>query len=976
MKQAKVHLVGALALSSNRLTKLLLLQTAVALVLMSMSYWALNRVLKEESEKTDFHFARLMESIREHEAFLGTAAQSYGKHNDDLLTDSVPGSHVELMRKGDEKIFQNRDTAKSLPFTVSQRDKFTDDEMRGVYSLGVQLTDLFTAYWSDAHYSAPQLFVFSPHNQFTIAIPGVDSNRQNPMLQKSNFFPVSKRLYDELLQPGYLAAENQFMWIRAPAELIKKRQYIVGAIRIDLSHRFMPEAESSDTVILTTLLDVADISDLERLLMRPTKSRLTLTSPAGDVLLGEVTDVQALPLGLSLTRDGLRFKLSSDDAKPWTALYEITYQNFFGYAKWPFMGAAGLFLVLLLIGWRANRWYRLQVIEPAQRSNQSQAESEEFSRVMLDCAPVGLCVVEQGTETVLLENQRAQQWQGTRELIGLLKRDYAEHESREVQLEVAGRHIQASFAFARYKGKDVVLCGFNDITRHIDDANLMEQARHAADDANKAKTMFLATMSHEIRTPLYGVLGNLELLELTSLNERQREYIQAIQLSSTALFQLISDVLDVSKIESGQMAVNAQPFCPLDVFEDCARSYSAAANNKGLKIFIVADAALPPLLLGDASRIRQIINNLLSNAIKFTDSGRILLRLKVTHIEQDNVSLQWQVSDTGFGISEQQMPHLFKPFSQVGGGKLAGGAGLGLSICARLSEMMGAGFRVVSERGLGSSFSLQISLPVVAGSLNNSADIDLGNVNIQVSAPLRDIGQSLAQWLSGWGAHVQLLPWPDADERDAIILDIVPDQLRTEPAPARRVIATQSGRAQPQRTERGWEVNAYNIRAIARTLMHLAQNHPSHMTVSSPQPLTLPNLNALVAEDNPVNREILKEQLQSLGIRVTLAEDGEQALLCWQAAQFDLVITDVNMPKIDGYQLARSLREMDMNVPIIGVTANAMRQEGEKCLEAGMNAWLVKPLNLTTLHQALSVYCPQTTQHASSAPQAPDPDVA
>ena len=224
-------------------------------------------------------------------------------------------------------------------------------------------------------------------------------------------------------------------------------------------------------------------------------------------------------------------------------------------------------------------------------------------------------------------------------------------------------------------------------------------------------------MSHEIRTPLYGVLGNIELLELTSLDKRQREYLSTIQRSSSVLFQLISDVLDVSKIESGQMAVEAKDFCPLDVFEDAVRSYAATAANKGLTIFACADATLPPRVRGDAVRIRQIINNLLSNAIKFTDSGRVVLRLKVSELEQGQVSLQWQVSDTGVGISEQQLAQLFKPFSQVGGSERAGGAGLGLSICARLCEMMGANLRVVSEPGLGSSFSLHTRLPVVAGSL-------------------------------------------------------------------------------------------------------------------------------------------------------------------------------------------------------------------------------------------------------------------
>ena len=970
MKQAKVRL-GALALSSLRLNKLLLLLTGLALLLVSMSYWAVNRVLKEEGEKTDFHFARLMESIHEHESFLRTAAQSYGHGYDNLLMDSIPRTRVELMHHGDERLFQSHDTAKSLPFTVSQRDKFTPGQMQGVYSFGVQLTDLFTAYWSDSYYAAPQVFVFSPIDQFTIAVPGIEGTRQYPLLLTKNFFDVTKRLYDELVPKRNLLNSEKILWMRAPTGLIQKRKYILGVVGVDLSRRFMPASDEEGLVILTALLDVSDISDLERLLMRPSNSRLTLISPAGDVLLGDARDVEELPLGLSFTSDGLRFKLSSGGGDPWTGLYAISYQKFFGYAKWPLMAAACLFLLFVFIGWRVNRWYRVRIIEPAQRSSQTLAESEEFNRVMLDSAPVGLCVVERATGVILLENQRAQQWQGTPELIALLKRDYGERELSEVQIEVAGRYLQACIASTRYKGKNVVLCGFNDITRHVDDANLMEQARRSADEASKAKTLFLATMSHEIRTPLYGVLGNLELLELTPLSERQHEYLHTIQRSSAVLFQLISDVLDVSKIESGQMAVEAQTFSPLDVFEDCVRSYSAAASNKGLKIFACADAALPPLVSGDAVRIRQIIDNLLSNAIKFTDTGWVVLRLRVVAIEPGQVSLQWQVSDTGVGISEEQLTRLFMPFSQVGGSERAGGAGLGLSICASLSDMMGANLRVVSEPGLGSSFSLHISLPVIAGSLDNCADIDLQGVSVYVRAARNDIGQILADWLNRWGASAQVLPAAALPDNPAILLDLDPDLPLMPPWPGERVLATESGRSQPQRTGRGWEVNAYDIRAIGRTLMQIA-----HGTVPQTPASVVPyaaslELSVLVAEDNLVNQEILREQLEALGVRVTLADDGEQALARWKEASFDLVITDVNMPKLDGYQLTRRLRELDPQVPIIGVTANALREEGERCLEAGMNVWLVKPLSLTTLRQTLSVWCPPPAEVPFGALEAP-----
>ena len=304
----------------------------------------------------------------------------------------------------------------------------------------------------------------------------------------------------------------------------------------------------------------------------------------------------------------------------------------------------------------------------------------------------------------------------------------------------------------------------------------------------------------------------------------------------------------------------------------------------------------------------------------------------------------------------------------MGDSALAGGAGLGLSICARLSEMMGANLRVVSEPGLGSSFSLHIRLPIIAGVLANSADIDLKGVNVSVRAPLKDLGQSLVEWLSHWGARAQALPVTGTgiEDSEVVLLDVEPDSLNTQPWPGQCVVGTWTATSQPRRTDRGWEVNAYDIRAIARTLMQVAQGTATEVLASESQPGSSLGLSVLVAEDNPVNREVLKEQLEALGVRVTLAEDGEQALLRWGESEFDAVITDVNMPKLDGYLLTQRLRELDADVPIIGVTANALREEGEHCLKVGMNAWLVKPLNLDTLRQILTAF---VRQPVAVAPQ-------
>lgn len=945
--------LGALALSSQRLNKLLLILAGLTLLLVSMCYWAVDRVLEEERDKVDLHFGRLVESIHEYETFLRNVASAYDRTNQNIQTDIRPLSRVEIMQKGDERVFQNRGLAMSQPFTLSERVRFSQAQLQGAYSLGVQLTDYYSTFWSSSNYAAPQTFLFSPSDQFNIAIPGVEGTRKQSVLFKNNFFDLTGRLHQQLLAQRSLLNDRKVRWTRAPASLLEGSKVIVALIGVDITPSIMPAQQDEGLLAMMALLDAKRINGPDRLGLKSVNDRVTLISPGGDVLLGNAQDPASVPMGLSFEAEGLRFKLISSGPEQWVGLYAISYKSFFRYAQWPLLGVASVFLLALLSGWRVNRWYRARIVEPAQRANRRLTESEAFNRAMLQSAPIGLCVVQRNNSKVLLENQRAQEWQGTAELISLLKRDYSNQEPREVQIEVAGRFLLVCFMSTRYQGEDVVLCGFNDITRHVDDAQLLEQARRAADEASAAKTLFLATMSHEIRTPLYGVLGNLELLGLTDLDARQRDYLQTIGRSSSVLFQLISDVLDVSKIESGQMALETTTFSPLDVFEDAVRSYAATATNKGLQVFACADATLPALMSGDPGRIRQIVNNLLSNAIKFTESGRVVLRLKVTELTATQAALQWQVSDTGIGISEKQLAGLFKPFSQISGSEGAGGAGLGLSICARLSELMDAQLRVVSEPGLGSSFSLHIQLPIIAGALPDSADIKLDGLAVHVRAPLKELEQCLVDWLNRWGAHAAVLPAGYHADAHSILLDLSASPAHGEPWAGRRLTVSDLAHRQPQPSSDGWTVNAFDIRSIARALMLAHSGAVQEREVSGAGLLSCNGLRVLVAEDNPINRAILQEQLQALGAQVITAADGEEALQRWSPEAFDVVITDINMPRLNGYELTRALRKRDAVIPIIGVTANAFREEGEQCLAAGMTAWIVKPLSLKLLSQTL-----------------------
>jgi two-component system capsular synthesis sensor histidine kinase RcsC len=622
------------------------------------------------------------------------------------------------------------------------------------------------------------------------------------------------------------------------------------------------------------------------------------------------------------------------------------------------LSSLALFLASLIsLGWAGSRWYRRQVITPARLAHERIAESVAFSRVIIDTAPTGLCVVRRSDGKVLIENQRAQQWPGTARLVAALAGVHDSADSGETHLEIEGRHLQIGFVSTRYQAEDVRLYAFNDITRHIDDAQALEDARHAADAANEAKTLFLATMSHEIRTPLYGVLGTLELLGLTDLDPHQKTYLHTIQRSSATLFQLISDVLDVSKIESGQMAIEAVEFCPLDMLEDTLHTYSAFAQRKGLQLYSCIDPKLPDSVLGDPMRIRQILNNLVSNALKFTDIGRVVIRARVTAQDAGHVSLEWQVTDSGVGIPEAQQAKLFDVFYQAPDTASEGGAGLGLPICRWLAQMMDGEIKVVSEPGLGSSFTLKIRLPLCSGALTNPPLIEPSPTPVYVQAPVRELAQSLCDWLNRLGIAAALVSSkPEQDHRHAVLLDLLP----TEPArpwPGQRVRCLPGAHSPPLHTPQGWVVDLYDVRAIATTVSLAQHGKHEQPPAAQPQSAGQLGLRILVAEDNPINQAIIKEQLEALGCSVSLAANGEQALHLWQPQAFDLVLTDVNMPVMNGYELARTLRAHDPHLPIIGVTANAMREEGVRCLAVGMNAWIVKPLSLQTLRAQLLKLC-------------------
>ncbi|WP_339456048.1 hybrid sensor histidine kinase/response regulator [Pseudomonas sp. EA_65y_Pfl1_P120] len=953
-----------LANSSSRLNKTLLVLGALLLLLLGISYVGVKRMVEERRDTVQFHFTRLMENVREQEVFLQDIARESAK-GERLPAALLPPYTQKPLPDEGRNIYEGRGLPFSLPYSLKiNPDRIAPSQYRKIFALGTHLAAYYSAFWSASHYQSPQVLLVNGPDNFDLAVPSAGRLRGNGQTQIGHLVDVMTQLNKRLRGQNLPPPDLQVRWEPyVSAEDDKSAPPLLAYVNINLASTALT-VEGADTwVVLGSLMNLSQVNNIERLMQWSIYDDFTLISPRGVVLTGAVKPDDLLDEGVNFKRDGLVFKLSSPGEQHWTAIYVISVRSFLDYALWPMLCLVALVLALLGCSRAINRWYQTRVIMPAQSALASIAESEAFSRAVIDTAPTGLCVIRRSDHHVLLQNQRARQWHDNGQLMSLLT---SRTDPGHADLELHGRHLHVAFVPTRYLGQDAWLCALHDVTRHVEDAAALEDAREAADSANKAKSRFLATMSHEIRTPLYGVLGTLELLGLTPLTPRQENYLQTIQRSSATLFQLISDVLDVSKIEAGQMTLELQEFCPLELTEDSVRTYSAFARSKGLQLYACIDATLPDRLRGDPIRIRQILNNLLSNAIKFTDNGRVVLRVRMLESVDGRASVQWQVSDSGVGISQTQQQQLFDPFYQVNDATEQAGAGLGLAICKWLCELMEGQLNVVSEPGLGSSFTLQLALEHAPGELADCPPFSPASPAVYVRAQVAEQAQHLIAWLNRFGVDCRPLT-PDTSASSALLVELAP-LASTSAWSGPRIIATTDGPNPAHLRGIDHYVDAHDVRAIA-WVVYLAQHGASSdsqpAAAEKPRPL---KLHVLVAEDNVINSAIIKEQLEVLGCSVVVAANGEQALAQWTPGRFDLLLTDVNMPIMDGYQLATALRQLDQTLPIIGVTANALREEGQRCAAVGMNAWMVKPLNLATLRTHLEKHCKIALPEAATAP--------